>query len=119
MRRRASVFAATQVRVLGGAMGRVPADATAFGHRDAGVLVAAMSMFGVGDDPAPSDAWTAEFRAAFAGRSTGVYANFLAAEGDARIRSAYPHGAYERLAAIKRRHDPDNLFRLNQNVPPA
>jgi FAD/FMN-containing dehydrogenase len=119
MRRSTGPFAATQIRILGGAMARVPADATAFAQRDAGVLVAAMSMFGVGADPAPSDAWTAEFGAAFADRSTGVYANFLAAEGDARIRSAYPYGAYERLAAIKRRHDPHNLFRLNQNVPPA
>ena len=55
----------------------------------------------------------------FAARRTGVYANFLGAEGDERIRSAYPHGAYERLAAIKRRYDPANLFRLNQNIPPA
>jgi FAD/FMN-containing dehydrogenase len=109
----------TQIRVLGGAMARVAPDATAFSQRDAEVLVAAMAMFEIGGDPTPHDAWTNAFFEAFADRSTGVYANFLGAEGDARIRSAYPHGAYERLAAIKRRHDPANLFRLNQNVPPA
>ena len=48
-----------------------------------------------------------------------MYVNFLAAEGDERIRDAYPHGAYETLASIKRRYDPANLFRRNQNVRPA
>jgi FAD/FMN-containing dehydrogenase len=49
---------------------------------------------------------------------SGVYVNFLeAAEGD-RIREAYPGATYERLAAVKRRYDPDNVFRLNQNVAP-
>jgi hypothetical protein len=56
---------------------------------------------------------------AFVPKMTGVYANFLGDEGPARICSAYPHGAYETLASIKRRHDPRNLFRLNQNVAPA
>ena len=45
--------------------------------------------------------------------------NFLGDEGQARIRAAYPHGAYERLAEIKRRSDPDNVFRGNQNIPPS
>jgi hypothetical protein len=100
-------------------MASVAPDETAFSQRDAAVLVAAMSMFEVGGDAGLSDAWTAEFQRAFAGKATGVYANFLADEGDARVRAAYPHGAYESLAAIKRRHDPDNLFRLNQNVRPG
>ena len=82
-------------------------------------MVAAMALYEVGGDPAPHDAWTAEFFAAFADRQAGVYVNFLALEGDARIRAAYPAGAYERLAAVKRRYDPANLFRLNQNVRPA
>ena len=108
----------TQIRVLGGAMARVAPEDTAFSQRDAEVLVAAMSLFEIGGDPAPSDAWTAAFFTAFVDSMTGVYANFLGAEGDDRVRAAYPHGAYESLAAIKRRYDPANVFRLNQNIRP-
>jgi FAD/FMN-containing dehydrogenase len=109
----------TQIRVLGGAMARVAPGATAFSQRDANVLVAAMAMFDVGADGAPADAWTGRVFETFAPKMTGVYANFLGDEGRERVRAAYPHGAYETLASIKRRHDPDNLFRLNQNIPPA
>jgi FAD/FMN-containing dehydrogenase len=119
MRRAPSPAVMTQIRVLGGAMARVDSDATAFSQRDAGILIAAMSIFEIGGDPMPSDTWTAAFFTAFLNRMTGVYANFLGAEGDERVRAAYPHGAYESLAAIKRRVDPRNVFRLNQNIRPA
>jgi hypothetical protein len=119
MRRAPSPAVMTQIRVLGGEMARVDSDATAFSQRDAGILVAAMALFEIGGDPTPSDTWTAAFFTAFLNRMTGVYANFLGAEGDERVRAAYPHGAYESLAAIKRRFDPRNVFRLNQNIRPA
>jgi FAD/FMN-containing dehydrogenase len=109
----------TQLRILGGAMGRVAPDATAFSQRGAEVMVTAMALFETGGDSTPFDAWTGAFYDAFAAHRTGVYVNFLGAEGDDRIRSAYPGGAFEKLALIKRRYDPDNLFRLNQNVRPA
>ena len=48
-----------------------------------------------------------------------AYANFLREEGEARLRQAYPSATYERLATVKRRYDPENLFHLNQNIPPA
>jgi FAD/FMN-containing dehydrogenase len=48
----------------------------------------------------------------------GVYSNFLQDEGAGRIRDAYPAGTWERLVAIKRRYDPENLFHLNQNIRP-
>jgi FAD/FMN-containing dehydrogenase len=47
------------------------------------------------------------------------YVNFLGDEGQARVRAAYPGETWKRLAAIKARYDPANLFRLNQNIPPA
>ena len=119
MRNAPTPGAIAQIRVLGGAMARIAPGATAFAQRDATVMVAAMAMFEVGGDPTPHDAWVDRFFEAFAHDATGVYVNFLAAEGEDRIRSAYPNGAYERLAAVKRRYDPDNLFRRNQNIAPA
>ena len=48
-----------------------------------------------------------------------MYVNFLGDEGEARVREAYPGATWERLTAVKRRYDPTNLFRLNQNIPPG
>ena len=64
-------------------------------------------------------AWTHKFYEALRPHATGVYANFLEAEGEDRIREAYPAATYRRLAEVKRRYDPTNLFRLNQNIAPA
>ncbi len=114
-----SPMAMTQIRVLGGEMARVPADATAFAHRDANVMIALLTVF---EDPAElpvHEAWTKEYFAALEPRARGVYSNFLANEGEGRIREAYPTATYERLAEIKRSYDPSNLFRMNQNIRPA
>jgi FAD/FMN-containing dehydrogenase len=106
----------TQIRVLGGAMARVPADATAFAHREREVLVAIINMFE--GDRAPHDAWVTAYFEALGSIGKGVYSNFLESEGEARIREAYPDGAYDRLVAVKRRYDPDNVFHVNQNIRP-
>lgn len=104
----------TQIRVLGGAMAEVPADATAFAHRDAPVMI--LIHGGYSGDRAPVEAWADRYFAALAQKASGVYSNFLEDEGDARIREAYPAGTFERLVAAKRRYDPTNLFRRNQNI---
>ncbi len=70
------------------------------------------------DDP-PHEAWVAAFAAALRQNDAGAYSNFLGDEGKAAVRAAYPGATWDRLAAIKRRYDPTNLFRLNQNIPPA
>src|SRR4051812_26143876 len=111
--------AVVQLRVLGGAMARVPATDTAFAHRDAAVMATIMTLY---DDPSTEAAhvvWTVDLHERLAANSLGVYSNFLEAEGDERIRAAYPAGTYERLAQVKRRYDPSNLFHLNQNIRPA
>ena len=113
-----SPLAMTQIRILGGAMSRVPATATAFAHRDAGVMVALITPFAEAADAPAHVAWTDEYLAALQPAATGVYANFLSDEGEARVREAYPGVTYQRLAQVKRRYDPDNLFRLNQNIRP-
>jgi FAD/FMN-containing dehydrogenase len=106
----------TQIRVLGGAMADVPPEATAFAHRDAGMMITLHAAHG--EDRAEADAWINRFFGALASKSSGVYSNFLDDEGQARVRDAYPLATYERLVAVKRRYDPSNLFRRNQNIRP-
>jgi FAD/FMN-containing dehydrogenase len=107
-----------QLRVLGGAMARVPADATAFAHRSARVLFTMITTFEDAAELPRHAEWTAEFAADLDRLSTGVYSNFIADEGAARVHDAYPAATYRRLAEIKRRYDPTNLFHLNQNIAP-
>jgi len=110
---------AVQIRVLGGQMARVPTDATAFAHRSSRILVNVAAFYeGEADRPA-RQSWVDEVAADLLQDDTGAYVNFLSAEGEARVRAAYPGGTWDRLAAIKAIHDPENLFRRNQNVPPA
>jgi FAD/FMN-containing dehydrogenase len=108
------------LRGLGGAMGRVPQDATAYGDRAA---MFNLSIDNTWLDPAQSSEMVAWTRAAWqqmrAMTDGGVYLNFagLGEENDALARAAYGPN-YERLARIKRRYDPDNLFRGNINIAP-
>jgi hypothetical protein len=108
-----------QLRVLGGAMARVPDDATAFAHRRSRIMVNVAAFYEGPEDRLVRERWVADFAAALRQSDTGAYVNFLADEGEERIRAAYPGGTYERLAEVKRRYDPDNLFWLNQNIPPS
>jgi FAD/FMN-containing dehydrogenase len=103
---------------LGGAVGRVPDDETAFSGRGAGFT------FNINGNSLTSDGfeeqkeWARGYWAALAPFHTGVYVNFLMEEGDARIRQAYGDAKYERLRALKRAYDPANGLRLNQNIRP-
>jgi FAD/FMN-containing dehydrogenase len=119
LRASTAAMSAAQLRVLGGAMARVPADATAFAHRTSRIMATVAAIYGsVGEAPV-HEAWATEFAAALRQDDPGAYVNFLTDEGQERVRAAYPGATRDRLAAIKRRYDPTNLFRLNQNVPPA
>jgi len=108
-----------QLRVLGGAMARVPVDATAFAHRRSRIMVNVAAFYEGDDDRPIKQAWVDGLAAALLQDDRGAYVNFLGDEGEARIRDAYPGATWARLAQAKRRYDPTNLFRLNQNVPPA
>jgi FAD/FMN-containing dehydrogenase len=108
-----------QLRVLGGAVAAVAPDATAFAHRQAPVMVGIMAAAESPDDLPPSVAWADEVLGDLRGHRTGAYVNFVADEGDARIREAYPESTYARLAAVKADWDPDNMFRRNQNIRPG
>ena len=104
---------------IDGAAARVASDATAFAYRDggwAGVIV------GVDPDPANADKitqWTRDYWTELHPTSAGgAYVNFLGDEGQERVKAAY-RGNYQRLTEIKRRYDPENVFHINQNIPPA
>jgi FAD/FMN-containing dehydrogenase len=112
-------MAVAQLRVLGGAVARVPANATAYAHRERRMMVNVAAIYEHLDEAAVHEAWVARFAAALRQEGAGVYVNFLGDEGEERVREAYPGSTWDRLAAIKARYDPDNLFRMNQNVPPA
>jgi hypothetical protein len=104
---------------LGGAVGRQDPEASAFEDRRA---AHAVNIDAVWTEPARAAecvAWTRELWEAVRPFSTGrVYVNFLGDEGQDRVRAAYGEAKYERLRALKRKHDPTNFFRLNQNVQP-
>jgi FAD/FMN-containing dehydrogenase len=108
-----------QIRVLGGAMSRVPADATAFAHRNRKIMVNVAALYERPEETATHQAWVTAFAAELQRGPVGAYVNFVGDEGEARIHDIYPPPTLDRLAAIKRRYDPANLFRLNQNIPPA
>lgn len=111
-------MAVTQIRVLGGAMARVPSDATAFAHRSSRIMVNVAAAYGQPEEAPIHAPWVDGFAAALRQGDEGAYVNFLGDEGAARVRQAYPGATWARLVAIKRRYDPTNLFRLNQNIPP-
>jgi FAD/FMN-containing dehydrogenase len=105
---------------LGGAIARVGEHETAYGQRDAAHNVNINAVW-LPDDPAGDEhvRWARECYSALEPHATGrAYVNFLADEGQQRVRAAYGEERYARLVALKRAHDPDNVFRLNQNIDP-
>jgi FAD/FMN-containing dehydrogenase len=107
-----------QLRPLGGALARVAADATAFAHRDRAVMANVAAFYAGPEDVEAKTAWVESLTEALRDGSD-AYVNFIGDEGAARVRDAYPGATYARLAEIKRRYDPDNVFHRNQNVEPA
>jgi FAD/FMN-containing dehydrogenase len=112
-------MAGVQVRVLGGAMARVPDDATAFGHRGARLMVNIAAMYAAPGEGPEHEAWASRLAAAVGDEAAGAYVGFLGDDGDEALRRAYPPATLERLAAVKAQYDPDNMFRRNLNVTPA
>ena len=105
------------LRSVGGAVSRVPEDATAYAHRTAQLMIVTTT---VGPQPVVEAAGPAldAVWARLAPHVTGAYANFLTTATDEDVAAIYPTKTYERLAAVKRRYDPDNLFAGNHNVRP-
>lgn len=104
----------------GGALARIQEEATPMTHRDAAWVT---HPFAVWQDPLEDQAnieWVRQFRRDIAPYANGgTYLNFIGDEGDARVREAFGAAKYERLREIKAAYDPHNVFRGNQNIPPA
>jgi FAD/FMN-containing dehydrogenase len=114
-----ATMAVTQIRVLGGAMARVDPAATAFAHRRSRIMVNVAAVYERAEERPVHQAWVDGLAGALRQGDTGAYAGFLGDEGPERVRAAYPGATWDRLSEIKARYDPDNVFRLNQNIPPA
>ena len=103
---------------LSGAVRRMPADATAFAHRDADFSSVITAAWRDPAEDAANIAWVRGYYEALRPYAEeGAYVNFLGAEDQSRVPASYA-GSYGRLQAIKQRYDPDNVFRLNQNIRP-
>jgi FAD/FMN-containing dehydrogenase len=112
-------MAAVQIRALGGAASRVPIESTAYAHRERQIMVNVAAMYEDLGEAEIHDAWADRLAETLDQGEPGAYVNFVGDEGAERVRAAYPGPTWDRLREIKRRYDPTNLFRLNQNIPPA
>ena len=107
-----------QLRVLGGAAARVSADATAYAHRSKAMLVNVAAFYQGEAEREARRAWVSDFARALQPNDDSAYVGFLTDDGQTRIRAAYPGATWDRLRKVKSEYDPDNLLRLNQNIPP-
>jgi FAD/FMN-containing dehydrogenase len=105
---------------MGGAIGRVGENDTAFGMRDSRYALVIQARW---ENPEETDLqmkWTREFHAAMRAHGTGkVYSNFVGHEREGRVEDAYNKASYARLRALKAQLDPKNLFRMNVNIKPS
>ena len=114
----AAAPAAIGIRSLGGAFSRVPADATAFAHRDAEAMVVCALVRPESVADADLEQALEPWRA-LAALGTGSYVNFQGSATRADVEAAYPPATYDRLLAVKRRYDPGNVFARNHNIDPS
>jgi hypothetical protein len=103
---------------MGGAVARVGENETAFHGRNAGFTFNINGNSETADGFEAERQWARDYWSALEPYHTSVYVNFLMEEGEERVRHAYGDEKYDRLKALKRRFDPTNFFRLNQNIPP-
>ncbi|MCB9490891.1 MAG: FAD-binding oxidoreductase [Dehalococcoidia bacterium] len=118
MKAASSPFNMIQIRGMGGAIARVPADATAFAHRDARIMLTVLGIwYDPEDDGATHRAWASSLWEQLAPASRGAYVNFLQDDAEERLPEAY-RGVLERLRSVKAQYDPENVFHYNANVRP-
>jgi FAD/FMN-containing dehydrogenase len=113
-------FCEVEIFPMGGAVADVPADASAFGDRSFAFLCECTTSWQDPEDREISRAWSRALHESLEEFSTGLnYMNMLFDANDETVSAAYGAGHWDRLREIKRRYDPENVFRLNPNVPPT
>ena len=115
-----SPFSAVAIEPFGGAVARVGVEETAFAHRQARFSVVIVGMWTDPADSATNIRWSRELWSAMQPFSTeAVYVNYLDTDEADRVQAAYDAATYRRLRLVKDRYDPENFFRMNQNIPPT
>jgi len=112
------MMAVAQLRVLGGAMARVPADATAYAHRKSKIMVNLAVLYQDLSEKPKHEQWVDEIQNAITQSDKGAYVNFINTVGEKELKAAYPASTLERLRQVKAKYDPENVFRANQNIAP-
>lgn len=107
-----------QIRVLGGAVARVPVDATAFAHRQRAMILNVAAAYETPERRPEHEAWVNAASTRLQRGEAGAYINFLGDDSAAAVRAAYPEVIWERLVDVKTKYDQDNLFKSNHNIPP-
>jgi FAD/FMN-containing dehydrogenase len=114
-----TALTAVELRVLGGAISRIPINATAFAHRQRKLLCSVVAAGFAEADTERHRRWVQSLSGAMRHLAKGAYLNFLDAADEPRLHETYPDSTYRRLVEAKRRYDPTNLFHRNLNIQPA
>lgn len=114
-----AVLRAVQLRTLGGAMAKVPSDATAFAHRTHRLLTNIAAFYTTPEDKKIREAWVTEMAAMLSQGDEGMYVGFIGDVGEQQVHAAYPKEILKKLQAVKQTYDPNNLFKLNHNIKPS
>jgi FAD/FMN-containing dehydrogenase len=112
-------LAVIEIRALGGAIARVQSDATAFAGRQRKFICSVVTAGFEPTDLERHRAWVGSLSGTMSHLAKGAYLNFIDCADESRLHEVYPGPTYQRLAEVKRRYDPTNLFRHNLNVKPS
>jgi len=112
------MMSVTQLRVLGGAMARVPVDGTAYAHRNSKIMANLAVIFQNLDEKPIHEKWVNEYQKAIQQSDKGGYVNFINTLGETELNAAYPGSTLEKLRQVKAKYDPTNLFKMNHNIKP-
>jgi hypothetical protein len=110
---------AIQIRVMGGAVSRVPNEATAFAHRDRAMVINVAAAYENASRRPEYEVWVENLSERLRNGEPGSYLNFLGDDSGPAVRQVYPGSTWDRLVEVKSKFDGNNIFRSNHNIPPG